>query len=265
MLGGRVPLLIRAPQSITGGARFAVRELLTGGVGRYRVRGSELRVVLRHRTSDVFAFYEVFCQRVCDDLLRPLPALRGGTVRVVDLGAHVGLFSIRASAAFPNAHITAVEPDRRNLDVLRQAAALNASLADWELIEACAHVRSGSVDFVQGGSWASHVAGVGDPPARVQSDDRPDRVSVPTVDALELMDGADIVKMDIEGSEWAILSDPRIRDVRIGRLLVEYHPWAFPEGDTTRQVTGLMEQAGFQVLPMEEWSPERALVFATKP
>jgi FkbM family methyltransferase len=223
-----------------------------------------LRIVVRHRTSDVFVFHEVFNQRVYDDLFGGSSRARGRQLRVIDLGAHVGLFCARAAAALPHAHITAVEPDRANQAILRQTAALNRSHDEWDVVEACAHVRSGTVEFIADGSWVSRVAGVGEPPVGLESSDQANPSTVAAVDAFELIDGADIVKMDIEGSEWPILSDPRFRHVRIGRLLVEYHPWACPEEDSTWMITNLMERAGFEVLPMEEWSPERAVVLAGK-
>jgi FkbM family methyltransferase len=253
-----------APRVVSGARKFAVRELMTGGVGTYRLRGSGVRIVLRHRTSDVFAFHEVFNQRVYDDLFGGSAQARVRPLRVLDLGAHIGLFCARAAATLPHAHITAVEPDRGNQAILHQTAALNRSHGEWDVVEACAHIWSGNVQFIEDGSWVSRVAGVGEPPVGLESSHQTNPSTVAAVDAFDLMDGADIVKMDIEGSEWPILSDPRFRQVRVGRLLIEYHPWACPEEDSTRMITSLMKQAEFEALPMEEWSPERAVVLAGK-
>jgi FkbM family methyltransferase len=261
-LAGRGAVLRDAARGISGIGRFTVRELLSGGIGTYRIRGSDLRIVLRHRTSDVFAFQEIFGQRIYEDLLQPFPSARREPVRVVDLGANVGLFCARAARAFPQALITAVEPDGRNLTLLRHAAELNAPYGEWRVVEACADVRAGSVEFIADGSWASRVAGVGDPPVELEADDGQRSVTVPAIDTFELIDGADIVKMDIEGSEWSLLSDPRLGQVRIGRLLVEYHDWACPDPNPHRLARALLERAGLKVLPVEDWGPEKTLLLA---
>jgi FkbM family methyltransferase len=264
LLGGRGAVLRDAARGISGIGRFTVRELLSGGTGTYRIRGSSLQIVLRHRTSDVFAFQEIFGQRIYEDLLQPF-ASRRDPVRVVDLGANVGLFCALAARVLPQALITAVEPDGKNLALLRQVAALNAPHGQWRVVEACADVRAGSVEFIADGSWASRVAGVGDPPAELEAEDGQHSVTVPTIDTFDLIDGADIVKMDIEGSEWSLLSDPRLGQVRIGRLLVEYHDWACPDPNPHRLATALLEKAGLEVLPVEDWGPEKTLLLAGSP
>src|SRR4051812_46826736 len=74
--------------------RFVARQLRpTGKVERYRVRGTDVPVLLRHGTVDVFTFDEVFHRHLYD----PPPAVAAALdaapqPRVADLGANIGLF-----------------------------------------------------------------------------------------------------------------------------------------------------------------------------
>ena len=62
-------------------------------------------------------------------------------------------------------------------------------------------------------------------------------------------DRVDVLKMDIEGSEYEVI-DQILRDGlagRIGVMMIEFHHWlsAFSRNDTRKAITDL-EKAGFQ-------------------
>jgi hypothetical protein len=114
---------------------FAARELALGGIGTYRVRGSKRKVVIRQRTSDAQVFREIFNEGEYDRFL--LDSEGPHAPPMVDLEAHVGLFHMRASVAYPDATLIALEPDARNLEVLRRWAALNDPLGRWRIVRGC--------------------------------------------------------------------------------------------------------------------------------
>jgi hypothetical protein len=82
---------------------------------------------------------------------------------------------------------------RRNLSVIAECIRLNAG--SWTLVEAAATIADGTLMFADGNYADSHVSDVG--------------IEVPAVDILDRIHGFDYVKIDIEGSEWALLDDPR--------------------------------------------------------
>jgi FkbM family methyltransferase len=219
--------------------RFFVREAATrGGVGVYGLRAArEVKVAVRHSTPDVESFDQVFCQEV-HELPEPVEAALaalGRPPRVLDLGANIGLFAAWAAARWPGAELTCVEPDEDNLAVLHEAARANGGR--WRIIEAAAGTSPGELRFAAGRFAVSRAALPGDA----------DVVTVPVVDALELAAGHDVVKMDIEGGEWAILADPRLRDVPIAALALEYHPHLCPAADTHSEAASLLQAAAFTV------------------
>ncbi|HEX5908932.1 MAG TPA: FkbM family methyltransferase, partial [Thermoleophilaceae bacterium] len=113
---------------------------------------------------------------------------------IVDLGAHVGASALFLRGRYPDARIVCVEASPALLPILRH----NTAALGVEVRHAAVAARSGTVTFYESPqSWTGSLA-------RSAIADSP--VSVPTVtlDAL-LLDDVDLVKMDIEGSEFEIV------------------------------------------------------------
>jgi FkbM family methyltransferase len=230
-------LLLRA-RTVRPAAAFVARECAgRGGLCTYRLRQSGLRVGIRHGTGDVVTLGEIFH----DPHYRPTAEVERSLARVaniVDLGANVGLFGAFAAARWPEAEILAFEPDPANAVVHEQAIAMNGLQERWRLVRAAAGAHGGRAAFVAGGVALSHLAGAGE----VQQ-----TIEVPVEDVLPLLARADLLKMDIEGGEWAILGDPRFRESPPRALVLEYHPRFCPGRDPRRAMESALEAAGMRV------------------
>jgi FkbM family methyltransferase len=158
-------------------------------------------------------------------------------LRVVDLGANIGLFGAYVLRRFPDASILAVEADPENSHVHAAAVAANSGV-DWTLLRAAASVTDGHAQFVAGGFATSHLADPGEP-----------AVDVETVDVLPLLVEADLLKIDIEGGEWTILADPRFCETSALAVVVEYHQQHCPARDPASSAERALREAGFQVVP----------------
>ena len=78
----------------------------------------------------------------------------------------------------------------------------------------------------------------------------PGRYEVSMVDWLAAADGQeiDLLKMDIEGSEYAILFDPRFAQMKVANLVIEWHETPeHPAGE--HEVDRLLQGLGYQVEP----------------
>lgn len=130
---------------------------------------------------------------------------------VIDVGAHVGYYSLLAAGrAGPEGRVLALEPDPRNARFLRAHARLNGC-RNLAVVEAALFDRAGWVDFRRGtGSGTGRVAAGGDLRVRaLRLDDVvAEREIVPAV-----------VKIDVEGAEWKVLSGGR-ETLRAHRPLV---------------------------------------------
>lgn len=208
----------------------------------YTLRGSRATILLRHDTSDPRMFDEIFVANVYEpppDAATSLASV-GAAPRVLDLGANVGLFSAFASARWPGALITAVEPDPANFAILERCAHLNADRGCWLLVPAAAGTANGVMHFVAGAGSESHEA---------HPDERAGSTEVPVVDAFEHLEHADLVKIDIEGGEWALLNDPRLREIRARVIVLEHHGRLCPRFPPRRAATDLLQAAGFRTWP----------------
>ena len=172
---------------------FALRELSGArGAARYRVRGVGATVVVRHNTSDVWTLNEVFYLHSYQPPETVAERLRSldRPVRVLDLGANVGMYGALMQAEHPGATVRAYEPDPRNLTVHRRCMELNGSPSGWSVVEACATAADGVRTFDARGDDMSSVTENGR------------GISVAAKDVLPELAEFDIAKIDIEGSEW---------------------------------------------------------------
>jgi hypothetical protein len=72
-------------------------------------------------------------------------------------------------------------------------------------------------------------------------------VRTPMCDIFPYTTDVDLIKIDIEGGEWSILSDSRFKKMRARAVMLEYHPWLAPNGDPGEQATRCLTQAGYTI------------------
>jgi FkbM family methyltransferase len=120
--------------------------------------------------------------------------------RVLDLGAHLGTFSLFAAAH--GYQVLAVEASPRNAALLK--ATITSRLDTVTIMLGAVGDHDGDLEFVQAGAYG-HVAGASGTAQAI-------RVPAFTVDRLVSQHGwneVDFVKMDIEGSEVAAIEGMR--------------------------------------------------------
>jgi FkbM family methyltransferase len=207
--------------------RFAVRELWGGHrLAQYRVRENGLRIFIRHATPDVFALDQAFYQRHFDPPPEVTEILdRRAPLKILDLGANIGLFAVAMLGRYPGSTVTAFEPDRQNAEVLERV------IDPDQVIRAAAGARDGTVGFTSGGFGVSHTDPEGKP--------------VRAVDVFPYLASADLAKIDIEGSEWELLADDRFATLPTPVLHLEYHPRNAPGEDPQRAAVAAVERAGY--------------------
>ncbi len=211
--------------------RYGFRELVKPDLADYALRHSAGRISLRHRSGDIDIFRKFYAYdyyRWPDAVMRELRQLNR-PVNVLDLGANIGFFEVHAREQLPIGEVVGFEPDPANANVLARVRAANG--ANWEVIRACASNAQGTVMFNTGRKNFSRIDGEGDCPIRA-------------VDVFPYIARADLVKMNIEGSEWEILQDPRFADVS-PVWIVEYHRIRNPEPDIHALAARLFEREGY--------------------
>lgn len=231
--------------ALVGSTRMAARAALPLAA----VRALEARSIFRERGLDVSlrAAFEAWLGRV-----HLLPAdldLRRATV--VDIGANEGAFSAGVLAVAPQARIVAVEPGpgprerlaarfagRANVEVVGAAVARESGTATFHLT---AHDHDSSLRQPRGESrerlgWGFDVV---------------EEIEVRTLSLADLLAGreADVLKIDVQGSELDVLRGGREALGGIRAVLLEMNFFSQYEGDATfdalhREMTAL----GFELV-----------------
>jgi FkbM family methyltransferase len=221
-------LLLRA-RTVRPSTAFVARELLRReGAYAYRERSGGLRVVVRHGSADPVTLGEVFHER---DYEPPPELARLRPQRIVDLGANVGYFGAFALGAWPGSRVLAYEPDPANAAVHARAIDLNGLHERWELHPSAASSTNGQLSFSASGDALAHADEAGE-------------LVVPSEDVLPVLAGVDLLKMDIEGGEWAILGDPRFAADPPQVVVMEHHPQGAPGPDPRAAALEALAGAG---------------------
>jgi FkbM family methyltransferase len=199
--------------------------------GRLLVDGVELRYVDLH--SFYYQSLQILNQRLYEfdtDEEAPL---------IVDCGAHVGLASLFFARRFPQATIHAFEADPTIADVLAFNVA-SLKLSNVTTQAKAVWIDGGGITFERSSDDSGHVRAHGDAGA-------PDIVTVPSVRLRDLIADRDVslLKLDVEGAEFALLQDCDGALGRVRKMLLEVHCFGQPDAHLGRLLT-VLENNGFR-------------------
>jgi FkbM family methyltransferase len=245
---------VRSARAVNEPVRFTALQL--AGPRRestYRLRGSGLTVHLRHRTRDLAIFKEIFGVNAWPNVYEPPAAVEAivsaaDEPRVLDVGANIGLFGAFAIGRW-GASVESFEPDPNNVPLLVRTIADNSLQSRWKLQEVAVSNRNGELPFVSGLHAESQLSGVGDPAVRAEgavSLSEGNTISVTVVDLFEVDDDVELLKIDIEGAEWAILTDPRLNRLKARAIVLEWHAMGCPDPDPHAAAVRLLTAAGYE-------------------
>lgn len=252
--------------------RFAAHQLGPARTAGYQLRSSGVRIAIRHEsvlaarrpssiTADVEILNEIFGGTGGQYAYEPPPALAGALdanppQKVMDLGGNIGLFGAYVLSRWPGASLRSYEPDPANLHILTRVVDANQLGDHWLAIDAAVANRPGEMTFVADLFAESHLAT--DVQANEHGRSHPSEIesecnaggeghaiTVRTVDLFDEDHNVDLLKMDIEGGEWSILTDPRAPSLEADVLVLEWHARGCPEADAHEAATRLVREAGY--------------------
>lgn len=171
--------------------------------------------------------FEIEKQAAVRRLVRP-------GMRIFDIGANAGFYTLAfARLVGAGGHVWAFEPLPGNVRHLRRHIALNA-LENVTVMEAAVSDRSGSAHFLQAPSNAmGRLAAEGGITVRTMALD----------EFCARAGGPDLVKMDVEGAESAVLEGAR-------RMLCRHRPillLATHGRDQERRCVGILRELGYEI------------------
>jgi FkbM family methyltransferase len=200
--------------------------------------GGSVRVFTR---GEAKVFWQIFihgCYRLWPDC-----------ATIVDAGANIGMFSVWAALRLPKARIVAIEPSPETFAKLQQNIELNQLGTRVEALQSALAAQSGMRAISEEAESQRRTV------VAIDSDSQAARsVKVASITLPELMERyqlrqVDLLKMDIEGSEWEVLhSTPPsvLRSIR--RMEFEYHEVPAHLGYSKERLFDYLESTGFRLL-----------------
>jgi FkbM family methyltransferase len=177
--------------------------------GRIRMMDYDLRY------SDLLSFCpqweDIFVRRVLDF------EAQSAAPRILDCGANIGLASLFFTRRYPSARITAFEPDPALFAMLRANMAANGA-GDVETRQAALWTSTGALTFRCEGSDSGMIATL---PGAVSGES----ATVPCLRLRDLLaaETIDLLKLDIEGAEDAVLADCEPVLDRVHAIVMDLH------------------------------------------
>lgn len=193
----------------TSRARYTLWRLLGGKRPIDLDLASGLRLRMRSlATTDYDVAWQMFWRGDYESP-KPLHDVR----RIVDLGANVGYSCLYWCQRYPQSQVTAFEPHPVHLGAIQENLVMNGLLDRVKVVGAAAGTGE-KRSYLTDGRSSSTVT------------DQPAAFQIRVLDVFreqELADQIDILKIDIEGGEYEILSDPRFEHLNVRALVVEWH------------------------------------------
>lgn len=178
-----------------------------------------LRVVCPNLPGARVPLYELFAEDVyrTADILAGLPE----DLTVLDIGGHIGCFSMSIAQAAPKAKIFTHEASPSTVEFLERNVATNGFGAQINVRNIALSDHHGTLSFASN-TLASGLNGITSPAPEANV------VEVPCVTFAEAVAGAggsvDLVKMDVEGAEYPIILSSSAEDwATVQRVAMEFH------------------------------------------
>lgn len=181
------------------------------GTTRIRLHSGEQFWVRPHPASDLAVACELF---LAEAYRWPPEIPRCNPKVIVDAGANVGISLVLWGHRFPNARLIAYEPLPAHTEMISRQVELNGWAERTRVVPAAVSGSAGKA-YLHPFESRSHLTAATDPHA----------VEIRTVDLFSDLAGerVDLLKMDIEGGEYAILGDDRFASLNIPIIAMEWH------------------------------------------
>ncbi len=197
------------------------------------------------RYSDLLSF----CLQWQDIFVRRVLSFRSATAspRILDCGANVGLASLFFKRAYPDARVTAFEADPALSAMLETNLRANGE-ADVEIVHAALWTATGTIAFRCEGSDSGMIGAL---PGAIAGEP----VNVPSLRLRELLEAepCDLLKLDVEGAEDAVLEDCEPVLHRVSAMVMDLHEFD-PRIRQTPRVLERLTRAGF-LYAIDEFVP----------
>ena len=164
---------------------------------------------------------------------------------VVDLGGNIGTFSMEIHRQFPTAQLIAYDPFPSNVAMFK----LNAPFAT--VVLKAAGAKTGTLRFEDGNNFVG---------LRVIKQGGIEVEAISLDDIIKNFDRVDLLKVDIEGSEYDVLNAASVETFsKIQHIIMETHD--VPGFDDLGWAENMLQKHGFQT----RWIDPSGIIYGEKP
>ena len=133
---------------------------------------------------------------------------------ILDCGANIGISVLNYKRKYPGSKIIAFEPDPNILPVLKNNIALN-NAHEVKIVDAAVWIKKGTSRFFCEGADGSKL---------FSGENSPGTITVNTIDLADYINQpVDLIKMDIEGAEFEVISHLKEKMHFVQNFLIECH------------------------------------------
>lgn len=199
----------------------------------------ETKIFLRENTMDAFILWETFGHKAYEYSgfeIKPQDT-------VVDIGGHIGIFSVYAARKAYKGLVLSFEPFRENFEILKKNKELN-KLANLKINNLAITSKGGyiNLNISKSNSGGHSIHGV----------DTEETLKVSSITLKDIFERnkikkIDYLKIDTEGAEFdIILNSPKEIFKKISKIVMEYHDFV-SERNNHRQIIDYLRKCGFKV------------------
>lgn len=181
---------------------------------KYAIRkiGNNTILKLRVNSSDLITVWEVWKAGAYNRVKIK------NSMNIIDIGAHIGSFSIYAALKSPQGKVYAYEPSKENFDILSENANLN-KLNNIKLYNLAVSSKSGTTNLYIRKNRALN--------SLINNNGRSQKINCTDLFHIlkqNSLKSVDILKIDAEGSEFDILMTSKFQTLnKIKNIILEYH------------------------------------------
>jgi FkbM family methyltransferase len=225
---------------------------------KYILRDGTIIKVHPHSLALNHVFYTVFMKGEYDsiDLLRI-----NETDTVIDIGAHLGFFSIKAAKMARRGTIYAIEPFSKHFKLLKENIVSN-NLNNVKMYNLAFSNKSEQISFY----YSMH----GDPGDtslfKIKNDEQlfEEKVKSISLDEFfkrENLEVCNFMKLDCEGAEYSILINADISTLnKIQKIAMEWH--RFEPSHEPQKLAAFLKSAGFTLIEPDNYNYEAGFLYA---
>ncbi len=216
------------------------------------------KITIRHRKiqGDEFVIKEVFEQD--EYSLNNLNL--GKNPVIVDIGAHIGCFSIKAAKTYPNSKILAFEPMKANYNLFKKNIKLNKLKNICASKKGVASTKGKRKLYIDKKNTAAHSISIKSEKYQIIK-----CITLSDVFKKHRLVKIDLLKIDAEGAEYEILYSTHKKYLdKIDKILMEYHDdFKNPELNG-KALENFLNKKGFKTISLKETIPKRGLFYFSK-